>query len=315
MKDILRSVDQAILNFTKPGIFLIPFTLAILLIIISVYDIYIQQVLINNQILKAPITAKVNSYPFLKKKNFPEISAKAAIIMDKDSSVVLYSKNPNLRFSPASTTKIMTALTALEYFNPSDILTVKSAKTEGSTIGLFEGEKMTFLDLLYAMLLPSANDAAFVIAQNYPGGEKAFIDKMNENTRRFHLYNTHFEDPAGLLDYKDYASPIDLARLASIALDNKIISQIVSTKRRIISDIDGLVTYDVSNLNKLLGIYGINGVKTGFTDEAGGVLITSKVENGHTLIIVVLRSEDRFADTLRLVDFISGNINYLSIHS
>lgn len=313
MKDILRSVDHAILNFTKPNIFLIPLFVAVLLIIISVYDIYIQQVLINNKLLPNPVTAKINDYPFLKNKNFPEISAKAAIIIDKNSSVVLYSKNPNLRFSPASTTKIMTALTALEYFDLSDILTVKTENTEGSVIGLFQGERMTFSDLLYAMLLPSANDAAFVIAQNYPGGEKAFIDKMNKNTKRFHLYNTHFEDPAGLLDYEDYTSPIDLARLASIALDNKTISQIVSTKRKIISDVDGTKTYDISNLNKLLGIYGVNGVKTGFTDEAGGVLVTSKVENGRTLIIVVLRSEDRFGDTLRLIDFIAGNINYLPI--
>ncbi|MBI2031318.1 MAG: D-alanyl-D-alanine carboxypeptidase [Candidatus Levybacteria bacterium] len=313
MKDILRSVDHAVLNFTKPNIFLIPLFVVVLLIMISVYDIYIQQVLLNNQILPIPITTKVNSYPLLKNTNPPEISAKAAIIMDKDSSVVLFSKNPNLRFSPASTTKIMTALTALEYFDLTDILTVKSTGIEGSVIGLSEGERMTFGDLLYAMLLPSANDAAFVIAQNFPGGEKAFIDKMNENTRRLHLYNMHFEDPAGLLDYEDYASPIDLARLASISLDNKTLSQIVATKRKIISDIDGVNIYDISNLNKLLGAYGVNGVKTGFTDEAGGVLITSKVEKDHTLIIVVLRSDDRFSDTLRLIDFISGNINYLTI--
>lgn len=313
MKDILRSIDHAVLNFTNPNIFLIPFLAAVLLIIISIYDIYIQQILLNNRILPTPVQVKINSYPFLKNKNAPEISAKAAVIVDKDSSVILYSKNPNLRFSPASTTKLMTALTALEYFNLADILTVKRVNTEGSVIGLSVGERMTFSDLLYAMLLPSANDAAFVIAQNFPGGEKAFINKMNENNRRFHLYNTHFEDPAGLLDYQDYTTPIDLIRLASIAIDNRTLSQIVSTKRKIISDIDGLNTYDISNLNKLLGIYGVNGVKTGFTDEAGGVLITSKIENGHTLIIVVLRSEDRFADTLSLLNFISGNITYLPI--
>lgn len=313
MKGLLRSIDHAVINFTKPNVFLLPLILAILLISISVADIYLQEIILKNTISQPPLFTKVNDYPLLKDNIAPEISAKAAIVMDKDSQVVLYAKNPNLRFSPASTTKIMTALTALEHFGIADILTVKSTGVEGSVIGLSEGERMTFGDLLYAMLLPSANDAAFVIAQNYPGGVEKFVNKMNENTRRFSLYNMHFGDPAGLLDHEDYTTPIDLARLASISLDNRVLSQIVSTKRRIISDVDGKNTYEIFNLNKLLGIDGVNGIKTGFTDEAGGVLVTSKVENGHTLIIVVLKSDDRFLDTERLINVFSGNINYLSI--
>jgi len=313
MKGLLRSIDHAITNFTKPNVFLLPLILSILLISISIVDIYLQEIILINTIFQQPLSAKVNDYPLLKNNITPEISAKAAIIMDKDSQVILYTKNPNLRFSPASTTKIMTALTALEYFGLTDILTVKSTGVEGSVIGLSAGERMTFGDLLYAMLLPSANDAAFVIAQNYPGGVEKFVNKMNGNARRFNLYNMHFGDPAGLLDYEDYATPIDLARLASIALDNKVLSQIVSSKRKIISDVDSKNTYEIFNLNKLLGFYGVNGIKTGFTDEAGGVLVTSKVESGHTLIIVVLKSDDRFLDTERLINVISGNINYLSI--
>src|SRR3989344_2884997 len=143
MKGLLYSIDHAVINFTKPNIFLLPFVLSILLIVISVADIYLQEIVLRNTIDKPPLSAKVNDYPLLKSNIIPEISAKAAIIIDKDSQVVLYAKNPNLRFSPASTTKLMTALTALEYFNLTDILTVKSVEVDGSVLGVSEGARMT----------------------------------------------------------------------------------------------------------------------------------------------------------------------------
>ena len=234
--------------------------------------------------------------------------------MDGDSKTVLFSKNPQLRFSPASTTKIMTALTALNTFKPDDILTVKTATNDGSVLGLQEGEKITFENLLYALLLPSANDAALAIAQNYPGGETEFVKKMNENAKKYNLFNTHYEDPAGLLDDGDYTTPLDLARLASIALKNPEFAKIVSTKNKIITDVSGANIYPLDNLNKLLGSDGVDGVKTGYTQEAGEVLVTSKMENGHAIILVVMLSSDRFLDTERLLDLVSGNITYLSIH-
>jgi D-alanyl-D-alanine carboxypeptidase (penicillin-binding protein 5/6) len=226
----------------------------------------------------------------------------------------LFAKNPELRFSPASTTKIMTALTALAYFKPSDILTVKTATSDGAVLGLQQGEKMTFENLLYALLLPSANDAALAISENYPGGESAFVNAMNENARKFNLFNTHYQDPAGLLDDGDYTTPVDLARLASVAIKNPEFVKIVSTKSRTIRDASGGGNvYALDNLNKLLGIDGVYGVKTGYTEEAGQVLVTSKLENGHTIILIVMSSDDRFLDTQRLLDLVSGNISYLSI--
>lgn len=246
--------------------------------------------------------------------SLPNISAEGALVMDDESKTIIYGKNPNLRFSMASTTKIMTALTALSYFKDDDILTVKS-KASGSLVGFTVGEQVSFSNLLYGMLLPSGNDAALTIAQNYPGGLTAFVAKMNENALRYHLSNTNFADPAGLLDTEDYTTPIDLARLASIAIKNEKIAQIVSTKEKIITDISGKHTYKLVNLNKLLGEDGVNGIKTGFTDEALGVLVTSKIEQGHLLIIVVMKSEDRFADTQELLKLISGNIKYYSIQT
>jgi D-alanyl-D-alanine carboxypeptidase (penicillin-binding protein 5/6) len=136
---------------------------------------------------------------------------------------------------------------------------------------------------------------------------------MNRYAKSLHLYNTHFADPIGLLDDKDYTTPLDLAKLTSVALKNKIFSQVVATKQKFITDADRKVSFLIYNLNKLLGIDGVNGVKTGYTDGAGQVLVTSKEERGHTIITVVMASSDRFLDTQELLGLISGNITYLSI--
>jgi len=287
---------------------------AIVLFAILVIDISLQQYNYSNKIIPSPIYSEVYSYPILSEGRKPNISAKAGIVMDNDSKVILFAKNPKLLFSMASTTKIMTALVAMDYYKSYDVLTVKTAGVGGITIGFKKGQRILFKDLLHAMLLPSSNDAALTLAQNYPGGEKAFINKMNEYAKSLNLFNTSFADPAGLLDGEDYTTPLDLARLASIALKNKIFAQIVATKHKIISDVDGLFTYSIFNLNKLLGLDGVNGVKTGFTDEAGEVLVTSKKTlDGHMLIAVVMNSEDRFLDTKKLLDYVSNNLNYLPI--
>lgn len=293
-----------------PVVFLI-FTLFIL----SIFNINIKNQINGNSTISNKIMSfSLSSYPFKSSKENPqEITAQAAIVMDDDSKVILFAKNENLRFSMASTTKIMTALTALDYYKLNDVLTIKTSSVEGSLIGFKVSEKLFFQDLLYAMLLPSANDAAIAISQNYNGGELEFIKKMNEKAYAFNLFNTHFSDPAGLVDDGDYTTVIDLARLSSIAMKNPVLRKIVSTKYKTISNLDGTKTYSFENLNKLLGENGVNGIKTGFTEEAGGILATSKIENGHRLIIVVMKSEDRFSDTKKLLNLVSGNITYLPI--
>ena len=266
------------------------------------------------KIKEFPIEISGKTYPFFDSAINPDISAKAAVVMDKDSRTVLFSKNPNLLFSLASTTKIMTAIIALDYYKSDDVLTIMRDGIEGVNVGFPIGEKLFFKDILYAMLLPSGNDAALAIAQNYPGGEDAFIKKMNEKARSLHLTNTNFADSIGLEDKRDYTTPLDLARLSSIALENETFSKIVATKTWEITDITGKNKYLLTNLNQLLGIRGINGVKTGYTTEAGQVLVTSKKEGEHTLVIVVMDSQDRFSDTNKILDQISGNITYLPIH-
>lgn len=283
------------------------------LISIAFFDIILRYYIAEKRIKEFPLRISSEQYPVFKSPINPDISAKAVVIMDKDSKAVLFSKNPNLLFSMASTTKIMTAIIALAYYKMDDVLTIKTENVEGVNVGFEIGEKLLFKDVLYAMLIPSGNDAALAIAQNYPGGEKTFVKKMNEKAKLLHLTHTNFADSIGIEDSRDYTTPLDLAKLAAIALENKIFAEIVATKNREITDITGKNKYLLVNLNKLLGIQGVNGIKTGYTEQAGQVLLTSKKEGDHTLIVLVMDSQDRFLDTSRLLSEISGNINYLTI--
>lgn len=306
-------------NFRWTFVFILWQILLLLLIFIIITDLNIQQSTDRNRVLPFPIVEKsITYYPVLKtdlnQDKSSDISALAAVVIDDDSKTLLFSKNPTLLLSMASTTKIMTALVALSYYKMNEVLTIQNNIVDGAKIGFEKGQKLMFEDLLYAMLLPSANDAAIAIAQNYPGGESAFVNKMNEFAKTFHLYNTRFGDTAGLLDEKGYTTPLDLARLTSVALKNKVFAKVVETKRKDIFDADRRNSYSLNNLNKLLGTDGVKGVKTGYTDEAGQVLVTSKDEEGHIIITVVMGSADRFSDTKKLLSLISGNVNYLSIH-
>jgi D-alanyl-D-alanine carboxypeptidase (penicillin-binding protein 5/6) len=242
----------------------------------------------------------------------PSVSAQSAIVLDATSQVILYKKNEDVRFPPASTTKIMTALVGMEYFQPSDILSVNgSTNVEGSTMKLVEGERMTFENLLFGLLLNSGNDAAETIAQNSPGGRDGFIARMNEKAGQLHLENTHFEDVTGIAFENHYTTALDLARLASAALQNGIFARIVATKAKTVSDVSGRYLHNLENINKLLGsVAGVEGVKTGYTEEAGQVLVAAATRNGHTIISVVLRSQDRFLDSTNLLEWAFANYTF-----
>lgn len=277
-------------------------------------NIFFQKQAIALTPLTAPfVLTKDADYPVLERKFLPAISADAAFIMDNSSKVILFAKNDTVRFSPASTTKMMTALVALDYYHMDDILVIKRSNVEPVVVGFPKGAKVRFEDMLYGMLLPSGNDAALAIADNYPGGESAFVSAMNAKAKLFHMTNTHFGDPVGLLDDEDYSTVREMAILASFAISHPEIAKIVNTKSATIHDSTG-TAYQLHNTNKLLGLYGVNGIKTGFTGEAGEVLATSAVINGRTFIIIVMRSEDRFADTEKLLQLLQENVTYMNLH-
>lgn len=243
----------------------------------------------------------------------PDVSAESVYIADINSFTPLYEKNAHTQFFPASTTKIITALVAIDTYGLDDILTANRIISEGQTMGLVHGEKITFENLLYGLLVHSGNDAAYVIADNYPGGYEAFIAAMNAKAKSLHMTKSHFKNPAGLDDQRQVTSAYDLALAGRALLKNKELAKIVSTKSITISDVDYKYFHTLTNVNKLLGeIQGIGGLKTGYTLDAGENLVTFYKKEGRQFLIVILKSADRFADTTKIVNWINGNVDYIN---
>lgn len=243
----------------------------------------------------------------------PDLTAGSALVLDVTSSVILYEKNASQRFSPASTTKIMTALVALDEYQLNDILTVKTVETEGRIMNLKEGEQMTVENLLYGLLVHSANDAAVTLAENYPGGRKKFIEAMNRQAVKLNMKNTHFENENGLEQENHYISSIDLARLAIYALNNPTFLQFVETKKITVMDTKQKEAHQLESVNKLLGeIPGLYGVKTGWTENAGECLVAAVEREGHKIMTVVLKSDDRFGETAKLINWAFNNYQWIT---
>jgi len=237
-----------------------------------------------------------------------EVSASGVVIEDVDSGVILYQRNSYEPFSPASTTKILTALVALDAYDLDDILTVKTLMNSGQTMKLVAGERMTMENLLYGTLIQSGNDAAYALAENYPGGVEAFVAAMNEKAKQLHLTQSNFTNPVGFDDPNHKMTPIDLVRLATATLLNKTIAKMVAIPQITISDVTHTYFHSLTNVNQLLGkIPGVGGIKTGWTEEAGENLVTLIERGGRRVIIVVLKSKDRFVDTTKLIDWVFAN--------
>jgi D-alanyl-D-alanine carboxypeptidase (penicillin-binding protein 5/6) len=207
-------------------------------------------------------------------------------------------------------------MVALEHYSFDDVLVVKNPDDEGQDMELLEDERITVKNLILGVLVSSANDAALVLAQNYPGGEETFVERMNQKAQELHLKDTFFANPTGLdsdengdlLSIRSHTTALDLARLAAVALKNEKILEMVSTSYIEVKDISGEIAHPLYNVNELLGrLPGMKGLKTGWTEEAGECLIgyTEREERG--IITVVLKSQDRFLETKKLVDWAFAN--------
>ncbi len=268
------------------------------------------------KISDVPVRYKSYLLPFLDKKNNLNIYSKAFVIYDPETRTTILGKNENLRFAPASTAKIMSAVVSLENFQLDEILTATNINVvEGSKMNLEEGESIDVESLLYGMMLPSGNDAAYVLSQNYKGlegiGRESFINAMNKKAIELKLNNTKFFDPAGFED-DNFTTANDLARLGAYAMKNEKFREIVGTKQKIVTNTDGKIVHNLKNLNELLGIDGVNGIKTGFTNEAGGVLVSSVDVDGKNYIVVVLNTPDRFQDTKTIIEDAVKNIKLIA---
>ena len=229
----------------------------------------------------------------------PEVTAQAAIVSDVTSGQVLAEKNAHQRLAPASTTKIATALVALQRGQLEEQVTVhESALIGGARMGLSPGQVVTLEELLYGLLLRSGNDAAMAIAQHIGGSVDGFVEMMNQEARDLGLTDTHFANPHGLDAPDHYSSAYDLMVLARQALANPAFAEIVSTHEYTFRG------RRLSNRNELLGNYpGADGVKTGTTAGAGECLAASATRNGHQVLVVVLGSQDRYGDASILLDY------------
>lgn len=230
-----------------------------------------------------------------------DISAVSAIVIEASSRTPLYEKDSHTRRPPASTTKIVTALLAIERADPKQMLTVSSraAEVEGSQLGLQEGDQLSLQDLLHILLMKSGNDAAITIAENLAGSIEIFAEWMNRKAEEFGLKNTHFTNPHGLPDDNHYTTAYDLAILAAKAMENELFREIVQkTKTKL--EYKGLV---LSNSNKLLyNCPGACGIKTGFTKKAGRCLVSAAERDNVTLICVTLSAPDDWNDHRALYD-------------
>lgn len=256
--------------------------------------------------LKKPIAAP---YPQRKIEYEPgeEVTAGGVVIMDVGSGTFLYKRNERVLFAPASTTKIMTALVALDAYPLDEVVKVSMLVGDGQKMGLFLGETMSVENLLYGLLIQSGNDAAYALAVHFPGGLEAFVAAMNSRANELNLKDTQFTNPAGFDDPNHRMSPIDLARLAKAALDSPVIRKMVAIPQITISDTTYSYYHKLTNVNELLGkIPGVGGIKTGWTAEAGENLVTLVERNGHKVILVVLHSKNRFADTEILINWVFG---------
>ena len=238
----------------------------------------------------------------------PKLNSRIAVAYDRASGRTIWGKSENKRTAMASTTKIMTAIIAIENSNLDDVIEVsaKAAGTGGSRLGLKKGDKISMRDLLYGLMLRSGNDAAVAIAEHISGNLESFADLMNAKANELNLKDTHFVTPHGLDNPEHYTTAYELAKIADYALKNKVIASVVATKYYTIN-INGYPK-DLCNTNELLGnVNGVNGVKTGFTNNAGRCLVTSINRNGFNIITVVIQADtkkDRTKDSINLIEYI-----------
>lgn len=259
--------------------------------------------------LAALLTAVLALLFFVPEKAYvdgaPLVSAGSSIMIEASTQIVLCSSNAHQKRPMASTTKIMTALVALE--NCADIdetVTVprEAYGTEGSSMYLDLGEELSLRDLLYGLMLTSGNDAAIAIAVHIAGSIEAFAELMNRRAAELGALNTHFVTPNGLHDNSHYTTAYDLSLIAAAAMERGDFSEIVATQYYRTST--GTKVRTLKNKNKILWNYeGGNGVKTGYTQAAGKCYVFSAERNGMELIGVVLGSADIFADAEALLTY------------
>lgn len=312
-KLLTKTADWLDFNIKKLGLksYQLKLTFLVVFTLLLIHSSNNQAVLEPTLELKKPIIrdfsfALPDPAPFPKRNEGsvdPSLNAEGVVLLEPVSFKTIYAKNENQKLYPASITKLLTALTVLDYYSLDEVITVPPFTPEGQVMGLVPGEKIRVKDLLYGLLVKSGNDAAMVLADNEKIKKDQFIYSMNENALKLHMNNTHLNNPSGLDDELHYTTPKDVALLGAAVIKNPTLSEIVKTKKIVVSDVDKKYWHDLENVNTLLGEIGVIGIKTGFTDRAGECLLAYSNKDGKQLISVVLNSKDRFTETRSLLEW------------
>jgi D-alanyl-D-alanine carboxypeptidase len=240
------------------------------------------------------------------------VSGVSVAVIDGDSGSLLYGLAPHRQLAPASVTKIITALVALRQASPSQPITVQfdpAPLWDSTLMGIKLGETYTLEDLLYGLMLPSGNDAALAIANAIGGSEEHFVTLMNAEVANLGLGDSHFVNPHGLDADEHYSSAYDLAMAARYGMQRyPEFRQVVGTQTW---EVHGTRSFTVENLNRFLGTYpGADGVKIGFTDNAGRTIVASATRKGHQLFVAVMKVGDWVSNTAPLFDWAYQNFTW-----
>ncbi len=293
--------------------------------VLTLLSLYISGILHTTPTIALPQSAKaeysnlldVSPVPYEKKKsdgqntNGPNLEAKVINVVDLKTGISLYSRNADEKRSIGSITKLMTAIIILEENSISEIATVsqRAAKTEGSTVWLYAGEKITIENLLYSMLVHSGNDAAYALAEHNAGNVEKFVEKMNKKAQFLGLYSTKLSNPAGFDNENNYSTANDIAILSKIAYKKPFIRRATSIQQLEIKSVNEKTAHKLENTNTLLGKDPrVKGLKTGHTKEAGlSFVAVATNERGNDIITIILDSPKRFTETEKLIDWIFEN--------
>jgi serine-type D-Ala-D-Ala carboxypeptidase (penicillin-binding protein 5/6) len=252
-----------------------------------------------------PVQARAAIAPY----QFPPwrvVPAHGILLKELKSGRVLYEHDAGKRMSPASLTKIMSALVILEKGQLDDLVTISlnAARAHKMHLRVKAGQVFRLEDLLKAMLIMSANDACLAAVEHVGGDEARFVTLMNDKAAALGLTDTHFSNGCGFDNPDHYSTAEDLAALSIIALDQPIFRQLVREEHAIITPVRGHHAYVLHNTNRLLGrIPGVEGIKTGFTSKAGRCLIAKVSQNGSDLLLVILNSKRRWNTATNLITY------------
>ncbi len=287
---------------------------AVFSVLIFFYAAYIGKVPEAPPLSDAAIEASVQFD--IPQSAYPTSSAQACALIDANSGQLLFSKNENERLPMASTTKIMTAIIALENCDIDETVTIPAevCGVEGSSIYLLAGEKLTMRELLYGLMLESGNDAATAVAIHVAGDAESFCELMNEKAKTLGLSNTHFDNPHGLTSENHYTTAHELALLSAYAMKNEVFRQLVSTDKYIIPERENCRARYFSNHNRLLRSFDLcDGVKTGYTQAAGRCLVTSGKSGDSRFVAVTLNDRQDWNDHKEMLTFAVENFESIKL--